>query len=52
MKEILRLSTREADFDARLARLHMPTKLVDHFEVVRLVKTKIMAPRIKARAAP
>jgi hypothetical protein len=29
--------------DARLARIHMPTKLVDHFEVVRLVKTKIMA---------
>ncbi|NUQ84686.1 MAG: hypothetical protein HUU11_08230 [Anaerolineales bacterium] len=27
--------------DARLARLHMPTKLVDHFEVVRLVKAQI-----------
>lgn len=29
--------------DARLARIHMPTKLVDHFEVVRLVKTQIFA---------
>ena len=27
--------------DARLARIHMPTKLVDHFEVVRLVKSQI-----------
>jgi hypothetical protein len=27
--------------DARLARIHMPTKLVDHFEVVRLVKSHI-----------
>jgi hypothetical protein len=27
--------------DARLARVHMPTKLVDHFEVVRLVKTQV-----------
>ena len=27
--------------DARLAHVHMPTKLVDHFEVVRLVKTQI-----------
>ena len=27
--------------DARLARIHMPTKLVDHFEVVRLVKAHI-----------
>ena len=26
--------------DARLARIHMPTKLVDHFEVVRLVKSQ------------
>ena len=23
--------------DARLARLHMPTKLVDHFELVRMI---------------
>jgi len=29
--------------DARLARIHMPTKLVDHFEVVRLFKQKIFA---------
>jgi hypothetical protein len=29
--------------DARLARIHMPTKLVDHFEVVRLVKNHIFA---------
>ncbi len=27
--------------DARLARIHMPTKLVDHFEIVRLVKSRI-----------
>jgi len=27
--------------DARLARIHMPTKLVDHFEIVRLVKTQV-----------
>lgn len=29
--------------DARMARIHMPTKLVDHFEVVRLVKKQVMA---------
>lgn len=29
--------------DARLARIHMPTKLVDHFEVVRLIKPQIFA---------
>ncbi len=29
--------------DARLARIHMPTKLVDHFEMVRLVKTQLFA---------
>lgn len=29
--------------DARLARIHMPTKLVDHFEVVRLVKAHVFA---------
>ncbi len=29
--------------DARLARLHMPTKLVDHFEVVRLMKPRVYA---------
>jgi len=29
--------------DARLARLHMPSKLVDHYEVVRVVKSQIFA---------
>lgn len=29
--------------DARLARLHMPTKLVDHFELVRMMKKQIHA---------
>jgi hypothetical protein len=29
--------------DARLARIHMPTKLVDHFEIVRLVKSHVNA---------
>jgi hypothetical protein len=29
--------------DARLARIHMPTKLVDHFEVVRIVKSHLFA---------
>jgi hypothetical protein len=29
--------------DARLARLHMPTKLVDHFEMVRMLKQHIYA---------
>lgn len=29
--------------DARMARLHMPTKLVDHFEVVRLMKKHVYA---------
>ncbi len=29
--------------DARLARLHMPTKLVDHFELVRMMKQHIFA---------
>lgn len=28
--------------DGRLARIHMPTKLVDHFEMVRLVKSKVV----------
>ena len=28
--------------DARLARIHMPTKLVDHFEIVRLVKSQVI----------
>ena len=29
--------------DARLARLHMPTKLVDHFELVRMMKLHVYA---------
>lgn len=29
--------------DARLARLHMPTKLVDHFELVRMMKKHLFA---------
>jgi len=29
--------------DAKLARLHMPTKLIDHFEMVRMMKTHIHA---------
>ncbi len=29
--------------DARLARLHMPTKLVDHFEIVRMMKSHVYA---------
>jgi hypothetical protein len=29
--------------DARLARLHMPTKLVDHFELVRMMKIHVFA---------
>lgn len=29
--------------DARLARLHMPTKLVDHFEMVRMLKKHVYA---------
>jgi hypothetical protein len=27
--------------DARIARIHMPTKLVDHYEIVRLVKSQV-----------
>lgn len=29
--------------DSRLARLHMPTKLVDHFEIVRMMKKHVYA---------
>ena len=29
--------------DARLARLHMPTKLVDHFELARMMKSHVYA---------
>ena len=28
--------------DARLAKIHMPTKLVDHFDMVRMVKNRVM----------
>jgi len=28
--------------DARMAKIHMPTKLVDHFDMVRMVKSKVM----------
>ena len=30
--------------DARLAKIHMPTKLVDHFEMVRMVKRQTAPP--------
>ena len=30
-------------FDARLARVHMPTKLVDHYEAIQLVKRQVFA---------
>ncbi len=29
--------------DARLAKVHMPTKLVDHFDLVRMVKKRVVA---------
>ncbi|GAB4432859.1 MAG: hypothetical protein Kow002_20600 [Anaerolineales bacterium] len=29
--------------DARLAKVHMPTKLVDHFDLVRMVKRRVVA---------
>lgn len=35
--------------DARLARIHMPTKLVDHFEVVRMFKRQIFAVAVPRR---
>ena len=35
--------------DAKLARLHMPTKLVDHFEVIRLVKAQVFAVCLSRR---
>ncbi|MFZ5821553.1 MAG: hypothetical protein ACOYYJ_16775, partial [Chloroflexota bacterium] len=28
--------------DARLAKIHMPTKLIDHFEIVRMVKKRVV----------
>jgi len=41
-------STMEVN-DTRLARIHMPTKLVDHFDIVRLVKKKIHAVSMSRR---
>jgi hypothetical protein len=35
--------------DARLARAHMPSKLVDHYEVVRIVKGQIFAVALNRR---
>ena len=35
--------------DARLARIHMPTKLVDHFEIVRLIKSQVSAVCVARR---
>jgi hypothetical protein len=35
--------------DARLARLHMPSKLVDHYEIVRVVKSQIFAITLARR---
>jgi len=35
--------------DARLARIHMPTKLADHFEVVRLTKTHLLMVSLNRR---
>ena len=35
--------------DARLARIHMPTKLVDHFEVIRMLKRQVFAVALARR---
>lgn len=35
--------------DARMARVHMPSKLVDHYEVVRIVKSQIFAIALTRR---
>ncbi len=35
--------------DARLARIHMPTKLVDHYEVVRMFKRQVYALALARR---
>ena len=35
--------------DARLARAHMPSKLVDHYEVIRVVKAQIFAVALARR---
>jgi hypothetical protein len=35
--------------DVRLARIHMPTKLVDHFEVIRMFKRQVFAIALARR---
>ena len=35
--------------DAKLARIHMPTKLADHFEVVRLTKDRLLLASLSRR---
>ena len=35
--------------DARLARIHMPTKLADHFEVIRLTKKNLLIVSLNRR---
>jgi hypothetical protein len=35
--------------DARLARAHMPSKLVDHYEVIRIVKSQVFAIALSRR---
>jgi hypothetical protein len=35
--------------DARMARIHMPTKLVDHFEIIRMFKRQIFALAVARR---
>ncbi|MBV6396330.1 MAG: hypothetical protein HFACDABA_01928 [Anaerolineales bacterium] len=35
--------------DARMARIHMPSKLVDHFEVVRMLKRQVFAVALARR---
>jgi hypothetical protein len=35
--------------DARLARVHMPSKLVDHYEIIRIVKSQIFAIALTRR---
>ncbi len=35
--------------DARLAKIHMPTKLIDHFEIVRMVKKRIVVMCLSRR---
>jgi hypothetical protein len=35
--------------DAKMARIHMPTKLVDHFEMIRMVKQKVIVMCLSRR---